>query len=68
MEWDTLDQAFKSITTSKQVLNWWGEDLDGEILGYYYKWSSDTSWTFTDLESGVFMFLFVLNLMFLVLK
>ena len=23
-------------------------------LGYYYKWSSDTSWTFTDLESGVF--------------
>ena len=54
MEWDTLDQAFKSITTSKQVLNWWGEDLDGEILGYYYKWSSDTSWTFTDLESGVF--------------
>ena len=54
MVWDTLDQAFKSITTSKQVLNWWGEDLDGEILGYYYKWSSDTSWTLTDLESGIF--------------
>ncbi len=54
MVWDTLDQAFTTITTSRQVLHWWGEDADGQVLGYYYKWSSDSSWTYTDLESGSF--------------
>ena len=54
MVWDTLDQAFTTITTSRQVLHWWGEDADGQVLGYYYKWSSDSSWTYTDLESGTF--------------
>ena len=33
---------------------WWGDDPDGEIVGYKYKRSSDTAWTFTDLESGIF--------------
>ena len=54
MVWDTLDQAFTTITTSRQVLHWWGEDPDGQVLGYYYKWSSDSSWIFTNLESGTF--------------
>ncbi len=54
MVWDTLDQAFTTITTSRQVLHWWGEDADGQVLGYYYKWSTDSSWTYTDLESGTF--------------
>ena len=52
--WDTLSQAFTTITTSRQELHWWGDDPDGEIVGYKYKWSSDTAWTFTDLESGIF--------------
>ena len=52
--WDTLSQAFTSITTSRQELHWWGDDPDGEIVGYKYKWSDDMAWTFTDLESGIF--------------
>ena len=52
--WDTLDNALTTITSSRQELNWWGEDSDGNVEGYYYKWSSDTSWSYTELESGVF--------------
>ena len=54
MVWDTLDQAFTTITTSRQIIHWWGEDADGQINGYDYKWSSDSSWIHTDLESGTF--------------
>ena len=39
MVWDTLTQAFTTITTSKQQLHWWGEDADGDVVGYYYKWN-----------------------------
>ena len=46
--------AFHTITTSRQELHWWGEDMDGNVLGYKYRWSSDTAWTYTTLESGVF--------------
>ncbi|MFQ6678084.1 MAG: hypothetical protein ACE5D0_07145 [Fidelibacterota bacterium] len=52
--WDTLDYAFTTITTSKQHLHWWGEDNDGGIIGYKYKWNSDTIWTFTTEEEGLF--------------
>ena len=52
--WDTLPNALTTITASRQELHWWGEDPDGEIVGYNYKWSSDSSWTYTVLESGVF--------------
>lgn len=52
--WDTLDHAFTTITTSKQELHWWGEDKDGDIIGYRYKWSSDSAWTFTTEEEGLF--------------
>ena len=52
--WDTLDQAFSTISTSRQELHWWGEDSDGSVVGYYYKWSSDSIWTFTSYESGIF--------------
>tara|TARA_B110000444_G_scaffold7663_1_gene6870 strand:+ start:1421 stop:2944 length:1524 start_codon:yes stop_codon:yes gene_type:complete len=54
MIWDTLPNAFTTITTSKQKIHWWGEDPDGNVEGYFYKWSSDTGWSYTDLESGVF--------------
>ena len=52
--WDTLSQAFSTVTSSKQELHWWGEDPDGDVAGYRYKWNTDTVWTFTELESGVF--------------
>ena len=52
--WDTLEAALTTITTSRQELHWWGEDSDGNIEGYYYRWSSDTGWSYTELESGVF--------------
>jgi len=52
--WDTLTHAFTTITTSKQELHWWGEDEDGEIIGYYYKWNVDSAWSFTTNESGLF--------------
>ena len=52
--WDTLTHAFTTITTSKQELHWWGEDEDGEIFGYYYKWNVDSIWTYTTNESGLF--------------
>ena len=52
--WDTLDQAFSTISTSRQELHWWGEDPDGSVVGYYYKWSSDSIWTYTSYESGIF--------------
>ncbi|MCH7764530.1 MAG: hypothetical protein IIB95_12480 [Candidatus Marinimicrobia bacterium] len=54
MVWDTLDFAFTTITTSKQQLHWWGEDTDGNVIGYKYKWSSDSVWTFTTEEEGLF--------------
>ena len=52
--WDTLDQAFTTITTSRQELHWWGEDRDGDIMGYEFKWNSDSIWTYTTKESGIF--------------
>ena len=32
--WDTLPQAFTTITSSRQELHWWGEDTDGDVVGY----------------------------------
>ena len=52
--WDTLGNAFTTITTSKQNLNWWGEDSDGHVIGYQYKWNVNDGWTFTTKESGLF--------------
>ena len=52
--WDTLPNALTTITSSRQELHWWGEDSDGDVIGYYYKWSSDSLWTFTNLESAIF--------------
>ena len=54
MVWDTLTQAFTTITTSKQQLHWWGEDADGDVVGYYYKWNVDSAWSFTTTEAGLF--------------
>ena len=43
-------------------LYWWGQDADGEVLGYYYRWtcvdpgiSIDTSWVFTTATNKDFV-------------
>ena len=32
--WDTLPEALTTITSSRQELHWWGEDKDGDVIGY----------------------------------
>ena len=46
--------AFHTITTSKQELNWWGDDPDGDVVGYYYRWNTDSDWIYTEEEGGIF--------------
>lgn len=41
-------------TTSQQVLYWWGEDPDGEVVAYHYRWSFQTEWTTTSAETDTF--------------
>ena len=41
-------------TTSQQVLFWWGEDSDGDVVAYHYRWNFQTEWTRTKAESGTF--------------
>jgi len=51
---DTITHAFTESMTSMQVLSWWGEDIDGQVVGYYYKWNVDNDWTYTNDESKLF--------------
>ncbi len=40
---------------SKLSVNWWGDDPDGLINGYYFKWEGlDDSWTFTVKNDSTF--------------
>ena len=41
-------------TASKQVLHWWGDDPDGQVVGYYYQWDYDSAATFTTQEYDTF--------------
>ena len=34
-------------TTSRQVLHWYGDDPDGEVVGFEWRWEQDSSWTYT---------------------
>jgi hypothetical protein len=34
-------------TVSMQVLYWYGDDPDGEVIGFEYKWDYDSAWIFT---------------------
>ncbi|MFQ6604403.1 MAG: hypothetical protein ACE5D8_02505 [Fidelibacterota bacterium] len=53
-QWDTLTGAFSTVMSSRQFLHWWGEDSDGEVVGYYYKWSNESDWTYTTEEAHLF--------------
>jgi hypothetical protein len=40
---------------SRLKVSWWGDDKDGLILGYYFKWQGiDTKWTFTTKNDSTF--------------
>jgi hypothetical protein len=41
-------------TVSKQTLYWWGEDKDGQVIGYYYKWDYEDTMTWTTAETKTF--------------
>ncbi len=41
-------------TTSHQVMYWWGEDSDGEVVAYHYRWNFQDDWTRTSAESDTF--------------
>jgi len=41
-------------TASKQILHWWGEDPDGEVIGYYIQWDYDTEPVWTTAEYDTF--------------
>jgi hypothetical protein len=41
-------------TSSRQQLYWWGQDPDGEVVGYQYNWDFDTTWVYTNQESETF--------------
>ena len=54
-EGDTLITLHLADTsTSQQVLYWWGEDPDGEVVAYHYRWSYQTDWTRTTAETDTF--------------
>jgi len=57
---DSLDQVSADTLPgryfSRQVLHWYGDDPDGEVIGYQWAWD-DTSagqWTFTDKVADTF--------------
>jgi len=58
-----LADSVRNTTVYIQTVDWWGDDSDGEVVGYEYRWSSDpeqpgcdlpADWTFTEETSNVF--------------
>ena len=41
-------------TVSVQEVHWWGDDPDGDVIGYYYRWSYMDEPVFTEDESAIF--------------
>ncbi|MBU1679125.1 MAG: hypothetical protein KKD86_09760, partial [Bacteroidetes bacterium] len=40
---------------SRLKVHWWGDDPDGLIIGYYFKWEGlEDSWTFTTKNDSTF--------------
>ena len=62
-EYDTLQSGEINVNTytvgldttpSRQVIHWWGDDPDGSVAGYYYKWDFETETTYTTAEVDTF--------------
>jgi hypothetical protein len=43
-----------ATTVSKQILHWWGDDKDGQVIGYYYQWDYQDTRTWTTSEYDTF--------------
>ena len=48
-----IDSVGIDTTTSKQVLHWWGDDSDGQVIGYYIQWDyqSEPIWTTSEYDT-----------------
>jgi hypothetical protein len=58
-----VGDSVRNPTVYMQTVNWWGDDSDGEVIGYEYRWAVDpgepccplnTSWVFTEATSMEF--------------
>jgi len=49
-----ITRHLADTTTSNQILYWWGEDADGEVVAYHYRWNFEDEWTRTSIESDTF--------------
>jgi len=41
-------------TPSRQIVHWWGDDIDGKVVGYYYQWDYQSEPTYTTAEYDTF--------------
>jgi len=48
------EQFIPDTTESKKIISWWGDDPDGEVTKYYYKWNFQSAWDSTTAESDTF--------------
>lgn len=50
---DSLMMPGIDTTASKQIIHWWGEDKDGEVVGYYYQWNyqEEPLWTTSEYDT-----------------
>jgi len=51
---DSLQGPGIDTTASKQILHWWGEDIDGEVVGYFYQWDYQQKAVYTKSEYDTF--------------
>jgi len=49
-----FNRFIADTTTSHQVMYWWGEDSDGEVVAYHYRWNFEENWTRSSAESDTF--------------
>ena len=46
-------------TTSLQVVAWYGNDPDGEVVGFYYAWNDTSDWVWTEQWQDTFQLMLV---------
>lgn len=58
-----VGDSIRNPTVYMQTVSWWGDDMDGEVVGFEYRWSTDpsepcchmdTSWVYTELTEEEF--------------
>jgi len=49
----SVDISGIDTTASKQVLHWWGDDSDGQVIGYYIQWDhqDEPTWTISEYDT-----------------